>query len=48
MYDFDEYINDYIEDDLVFYKFRSDNSYVDEEEKIIFIVVEDFFYDYLE
>lgn len=47
-YDFDEYINDYIEDDPASYKLRSDNSYTDEEEKTIPIAVEDSFHDYLE
>lgn len=47
-YDFDEYINEYIEDDPASYKLRSDNSYSDEEEKTIPIAVEDSFHDYLE
>ena len=47
-YDFDEYLNEYIEDDPASYKLRSDNSYSDEEEKTIPIAVEDSFHDYLE
>ncbi|MEZ5040877.1 MAG: RNA polymerase factor sigma-54 [Saprospiraceae bacterium] len=46
-YDFDEYINDYIEDDPSSYKLRSDN-YAEEEERTIPIAVENSFHDYLE
>lgn len=47
-HDFDEYINEYIEDDPSSYKLRSDNNYVEEDEKTIPIPVEDSFHDYLE
>lgn len=48
VFELDDYITDYIEDDPSSYKLKSDNYSADEEEKTIPIAVESTFHEYLE
>jgi RNA polymerase sigma-54 factor len=47
-FELDDYLNDYIEDDPISYKLKSDNYSDDDEDKTIPVVVEDTFHEYLE
>ncbi|MEO1514547.1 MAG: RNA polymerase factor sigma-54 [Bacteroidota bacterium] len=48
VFELDDYINEYIEDDPSSYKLKTDNYSADEEEKTIPIAVENTFHEYLE